>query len=151
MATGNARMMGTMLAGVLLFQSGGAGFLTAAQKVILVTPEGGVKQTTKRVSFYCNTRALTPAERMHHKELTEKLMKVKRAVLETPKGYEFQYDPKEVSLAELTDWVAAEAKCCPFFDFHIDVEGRGNLLCLRLTGQDGVKEFIRSEFQLQER
>jgi len=34
----------------------------------------------------------------------------------------------------------------PFFDFHIDVEREGKLLCLRLTGEEGIKAFIRAEF-----
>jgi hypothetical protein len=42
--------------------------------------------------------------------------------------------PSAVSIAELADWVAAEGKCSAFFDFHIDLEQSGSLLCLRLTG-----------------
>ena len=98
--------------------------------------------------FYCNSKALSPAERAHHKQLTAKLMSVQKEVVETEKGYEFQYSPAEISLSELADWVAAEGKCCPFFDFHIDLEREGKLLCLRLTGPEGVKAFIRSEFQV---
>jgi hypothetical protein len=96
--------------------------------------------------FYCNTKALTPAERAHHKQLSDKLMSVRKEVVETEKGYEFQYSPSDVSLVELADWVVAEGKCCPFFDFHIDLEREGALLCLRLTGAEGIKAFIRSEF-----
>lgn len=96
--------------------------------------------------FYCNTRALTAAERARHKQMTDKLMSVRKEVVETEKGYEFRYNPSEVSLLELADWVVAEGKCCPFFDFHIDLEQEGRLLCLRLTGDDGIKGFIRSEF-----
>jgi len=96
--------------------------------------------------FYCNIKALTTAERARHKLLTEKLISVRKEVVETEKGYEFQYGPADVTLAELAEWVAAEGKCCPFFDFHIDLERKGALLCLRLTGEEGVKEFIRSEF-----
>lgn len=96
--------------------------------------------------FYCNIKALTPTERAHHKELTGKLLVERKESVETPTGYEFQFNPKTVSLAELADWVGAESKCCSFLDFHIDVEAEGNLLCLRLTGAQGVKDFIRSEF-----
>ena len=60
-------------------------------------------------------------------------------------GYEFQYSPADVSVAELAAWVAAESKCCPFFDFHIDLEREGKLVCLRLTGEEGIKAFIRAE------
>ena len=98
--------------------------------------------------FYCNVKALQPAERARHHELTEKLISVRKEVVETEKGYEFQYSPTEVSLTELVEWVVAEAKCCPFFDFHIDLEREGALLCLRLTGQEGIKAFIRAEFPL---
>ena len=69
---------------------------------------------------------------------------------ETEKGYEFQYAPEDVSVAEVAEWVEAESKCCPFFDFHIDLEKQGRLVCLRLTGGANIKVFIRSEFGLKE-
>src|SRR6266700_3760755 len=45
--------------------------------------------------------------------------------------------------------MAAESKCCPFFDFHIDLEREGKLVCLRLTGEEGIKAFIRAEFKIE--
>jgi hypothetical protein len=66
--------------------------------------------------------------------------------VETEKGYEFQCSPSDVSIAELADWVAAEGKCCPFFDFRIDLEG--SLQCLRRIGEEGVKLSIRTEFRV---
>jgi hypothetical protein len=103
------------------------------------------KQTVTQSKFYCNIKALSPAERTSHKQLTDKLMALRRETVESEKGYEFQYSPKEVSLSELAEWVVAEGKCCPFFDFHIDLEREGGLLCLRLTGAEGIKAFIRAE------
>lgn len=98
--------------------------------------------------FYCNIKALSPEERIAHQKLTEKLLAVKTQVAETDKGYELQFAPTAVSLAELAAWVQAEGKCCPFFDFHIDLEQGGTLLCLRLTGEPGVKQFMQSEFKI---
>jgi len=106
------------------------------------------KQTVTQSKFYCNVKALSPAERAIHKQLTDKLMALRRETVESEKGYEFQFSPKEVSLSELAEWVVKEGKCCPFFDFHIDLEREGALLCLRLTGAEGIKAFIRSEFQI---
>ncbi|HYL62865.1 MAG TPA: hypothetical protein VE077_09605 [Candidatus Methylomirabilis sp.] len=100
---------------------------------------------TVQGKFYCNTKALTPAEKARHKELGDKMRRSQSATIETPNGYEFQYSPKDVSLAELAEWAMAESKCCPFFDFHIDLENEGTLVCLRLTGNEGVKSFIRAE------
>jgi len=98
--------------------------------------------------FYCKIDVLNVEERAKHKRLTEKLIASHKKIVESEKGYEFQFARSDISLAELASWVAAEAKCCPFFDFHIDLENEGALLCLRLTGEKGIKEFIRSEFQV---
>jgi hypothetical protein len=99
-------------------------------------------------NFYCNIKALTPEERARHTALTNKLMAVRNETIETEKGYEFQYSPEKVSVAEVAEWVVAENKCCPFFDFHIDLENQGRLVCLRLTGGAGIRAFIREEFHL---
>ncbi|MBS1842705.1 MAG: hypothetical protein JSS69_17795 [Acidobacteria bacterium] len=136
-----------------------AGILAASLSIVslglggLVTATGQEKSKSGVVivegSYYCNTKALNATERARHKQLTEKLLAKRRETVETAKGYEFQYTPEDVSVAEVAEWVVAEGKCCPFFDFHIDLENHGSLVCLRLTGGDGIKAFIRSEFGLQ--
>ena len=120
-----------------------AGAAAGGSEIVAGQEKGAI---TVQGKFYCNIKALTPAERARHKQLTEKLISVRKDVVETEKGYEFQYGPADVTLAELAEWVVAEGKCCPFFDFHIDLEHEGALLCLRLTGAEGIKAFIRSEF-----
>lgn len=113
-------------------------------------PQDGKDAPTIRVDgpFYCNVKGLSSSERARHKGLTEKLLAARNETIETEKGYEFQYSPDKVSVAEVGEWVVAESKCCPFFDFHIDLENRGKLVCLRLTGSEGIKAFIRSEFHI---
>src|SRR5689334_4073859 len=90
------------------------------------------QMATSGGKFFCNTNALNEEERAHHTQLTEKLISVRKDVVEIEKGYDFQYRPPDISIFELADWVVAEGKCCPFFDFHIDMEEQGTLLCLRL-------------------
>jgi hypothetical protein len=126
----------------LVLVSGG-GDAIAAQTVPARNQE---KEVMTQSKFFCNTKALNPDERAHHKLLTDRLVAQRTQIIETDKGYEFQYNPSKVSLAELAEWVAAESKCCPFFGFHIDLENEGKLLCLRLTGEEGVKAFLRAEF-----
>jgi hypothetical protein len=104
------------------------------------------QMTTTQSKFYCNIKALTPEQRAHHKQLGDKLMVARTEIVAMPNGYEFQFSPKNVTLAELADWVVEENKCCPFFDFHIDLENEGTRICLRLTGEEGIKQFIRGEF-----
>jgi hypothetical protein len=132
--------------GLLSGASGTVG-LAAQSSAIVVQPER--QMTTVQGKFFCNAKALTAQERARHKRLGEKLMAARKEIVETEKGYEFQYNPSEVSLAELAEWVATESKCCPFFDFHIDLENQGKLACLRLTGEEGIKAFIRAEFKIE--
>ena len=131
----------------LVLTSGGATGLPTQSAAIIVKPER--QAATMQSKFYCNTKALTPEERARHKQLGDKLLAARKETVETAKGYEFQFSPTDISLAELAQWVAAESKCCPFFDFHIDVEREGKLLCLRLTGEEGIKAFIRAELRVQ--
>jgi hypothetical protein len=103
---------------------------------------------TTQAKFYCNIGVLTSEERMHHKQLTDKLIAAREEIVESEQGYAFRVSLPHITIGELAEWVSAESKCCPFFDFHIDLEREGSMLWLRLTGQDGIKPFIRSEFQV---
>jgi hypothetical protein len=141
-----ARKHGAVAALALVMAGGGAAGLAAQSSAPTANTEKPPMTTQSK--FYCNIKALTPEERAHHKQLSDKLMAARKEIVETPKGYEFQFSPKDVSLAELADWAVAESKCCPFFDFHLDLENEGTLLCLRLTGEEGIKAFIRTEFHL---
>jgi hypothetical protein len=153
MKNGNERLVTVMKKGAagltLAIWIGGSGMtgLAAQGSAVLVQPEKQV--TTVQSKFYCNIKALTVEQRARHKSLTEKLMAVRKETVETEKGYEFQYSPADASLAELAEWVTGESKCCPFFDFHIDLEREGKLACLRLTGEEGIKAFIRAEFKME--
>lgn len=105
----------------------------------------------RQQGFCCNLHALDAEERASHKKLTERLLGLRAATVEIADGYEFHFQPATTSVTELAAWVSAESRCCPFFDFHIDVEREGTLLRLRLTGSEGVKPFIRAEFHIDSR
>jgi len=143
---GGKRKQRVAVAGLAALLSSGA--LVQALPQETKTKEKEKQMLSTQNKFYCNIKALNPSERVHQKRLTDKLIAGRKEIVETEKGYEFQYSPSNVSIGELADWVAAEGKCCPFFDFHIDLEREGTLLCLRLTGEEGIKPFIQSEFQV---
>jgi hypothetical protein len=134
-----------MALAALLVPGGASPTLTQAPSAGTNTERHSMANESK---FTCNVNALNPAERALHKQLTRKLIAARNEVVETAKGYKFQFRSSMVSVAELAGWVEAEAKCCPFFDFHIDLEREGSLVCLRLTGEEGIKPFIRAEFQV---
>jgi len=133
--------------GMLCLVCAAGGLVFAKNQGRPITAKADAQDASIKVEgFYCNIKALTLAERARHMKLTSKLLSSRKETVETQKGYELQYRGGSVTLAELAEWVRLESKCCPFFDFHIDLEEQGQLTCLGLTGKEGVKEFIRMEF-----
>jgi hypothetical protein len=109
-----------------------------------------VKQqaTVEASSFYCNLKALSVKERARHMLLTLEIERARVETIELANGFAFRFQDGAVSLANLAEWVSAERKCCPFFDFEIELQGNNGPLWLKLRGKDGVKTFMQSEFGL---
>ena len=96
--------------------------------------------------FACNRFALTSEQRKRHfDELGPKLRSLKKNVRELTNGYEFEFsaDPNTVQL--VAEWAIGERACCPFFDIDMRLEREGGSLWLRLTGREGVKQFIQAD------
>lgn len=77
------------------------------------------------------------------------LDKIKAAVIdasETDTGYAFRFPSDDDSFAMLNEFIVLERRCCPFLDFKMTVpRGEGDIH-LELSGPDGAKEFIASNF-----
>jgi hypothetical protein len=113
-----------------------------------IAEQSGTQTANSESSFYCNTKSLSKEEWAHKKQISEKMRIARVERKELANGYAFRFRSEAVSLMELADWVSSEARCCPFFDMAIEVERDGGPLWLKLTGKEGVKQFIRMEFKL---
>ena len=98
--------------------------------------------------FSCNLKALTEDERRSYAELSRQLAAGVAESRELGNGYAFRLDPA-LPLASAAQWMEFESRCCPFFDFKIEKAREGGAVWLHLTGRDGVKDFIRTEFGMQ--
>lgn len=97
--------------------------------------------------FACNRSALTAqARKRHFDELSPQLRARKIAIRELRDGFEFEFPSDTPSYQLVSEWVAGERLCCPFFDIDVHIEREGGNLWLRLTGREGVKQFIRADF-----
>jgi hypothetical protein len=97
-------------------------------------------------AFACNPNGLTKIERREHTELMARMATAITQVDERSTGYAFRVDETRLALAELARWIDLERRCCPFFDFDLEVMPEDAGTWLHLTGATGVKEFIRTEF-----
>jgi hypothetical protein len=96
--------------------------------------------------FACDRLALTTAQRKRHfDELGPTLRARKKSVRELANGYEFEFSPDPATLQLVAEWAAGEHVCCPFFDIDLRLQKEGGPLWLRLTGRDGVKQFLEVE------
>ena len=96
--------------------------------------------------FACNMGALTKGERARYGTLAETLLVAVCEQRELPSGYAFRLPPGKLVTA--AQWISLERKCCPFFTFELNQARDQGPLWLRITGPQGVKEFIRGEFHL---
>jgi hypothetical protein len=97
--------------------------------------------------FACNRAALSPeARKRHFDELSPALRDRKKSIRELRDGFEFEFPPDTATFQLVSEWVAGERLCCPFFDIDLHSEREGGSLWLRLTGREGVKQFIRADF-----
>ncbi len=100
----------------------------------------------KPVVFACNMKAMTPAQRARHTEvLSPALQAARLKSSELPDGYAFQFPSDAKTFATVSEWVGNERLCCPFFEFDIRVGDSTAPMTLRITGQQGVKQFIKAE------
>jgi hypothetical protein len=102
------------------------------------------------IPLACNLTAIPAAEREAHERLAKQLFfETAPERQELADGYAFQFRADQYAL--LTAFIANERLCCPFFRFILEVTPAQGPIWLRLTGEGGVGEFIRSEFPKQER
>ena len=96
----------------------------------------------------CDLGGLDALQRERRQALREQISPATQEVKELPDGYAFRF-PAEPSLClAAAEFVTLERLCCPFFNFVLEVEKEGGPLWLRLTGREGVKEFLRAELGL---
>ena len=90
--------------------------------------------------------ALSREERSRHSELGKQLRSALLAVRELPNGYAFEFPQLPANYLALCELTPLEHACCSFFDISI-VMGQDDNLLWQLTGNEGVKQFIRQEFE----
>jgi len=66
-------------------------------------------------------------------------------IQELPNGLAFRYTAEQY--AQVTQFIANERLCCPFFTFVLEVTPANGPIWLWITGRDGVKDFLQSELR----
>ncbi len=99
--------------------------------------------------FACDMNALDKRQRGRYDAIARTLKDARQELWELDDGYAFCFKAESQIILDAAEFIVYERLCCPFFDFELSVENASDSLWLRLRGQDGIKEFIRSEFNIE--
>ncbi|HLX03876.1 MAG TPA: hypothetical protein VKR28_00010 [Candidatus Binatus sp.] len=94
----------------------------------------------------CDLDAISASERPRHNELRKMLAASATGKRELVDGIAIKISMERMALAQLAEWISLERKCCPFFEFKIEVAPASGPVWLSLTGRPGVKEFLSQAF-----
>src|SRR5215213_10793636 len=89
--------------------------------------------------------ALSLEEREMHMATSRELFSNVQTIQELPSGYEFRLGDEPSSIVKAAEFISLEKLCYPFLNFAMEVQPEGGPAWLRLTGREGVKDFIREE------
>ncbi len=101
------------------------------------------KQTQSPLA--CDMTAIPAAQRPVHLTNGRELFSKMEEFRDLPDGYEFRFADGPDLLTKLGEFIALERLCCPFLHFDVSVDAEGGPVWMRLSGRDGVKDFIREE------
>jgi hypothetical protein len=93
----------------------------------------------------CDMSTLSLEQREMHIVTSRQLFSNVQAIQELSTGYEFRLKDESSSIVKAAEFISLEKLCCPFLNFVIEVKPEGGPVWLRLTGREGVKDFIREE------
>ena len=96
----------------------------------------------------CRMDALTPAERARRAELFARVGAAVEAIDDLPDGFALRLSRSTETWMAAAEFVALEARCCPFLSLELRCEEEEGPLRLLLTGRPGVKEFLAAELRL---
>jgi hypothetical protein len=103
------------------------------------------QQTRDVSSFYCNTSAFDPEQRKRYNILTKDLMAKHLEIKELPDGYGIRFPNNRSLFTALSEWATLEQLCCPFLTLSLELQRDQGPIWLRVSGEDGVKDFLRAE------
>ena len=107
---------------------------------------------TAAAGLACDLEALAPAEREQHAATLDQLRRSVLAVEELPDGWAVKLPTSDDTLQLVARFIdndltyAKSRRCCPFFDFNLNVSHDAGPIWLRLTGRAGVKDFLTGAF-----
>lgn len=95
--------------------------------------------------FACDLSAMDSSQRAQYHAAWKHLQMSLQETIEVDTGFMMRFPVNESILSAIATFIAGERLCCPFLDFGVNVPHASGEVWLSLTGQEGVKDFLRAE------
>ena len=95
--------------------------------------------------FACNLDVLSDTEKEQFASVTESLFAVVQETNELENGFAFRFIKQPEQLLQIAQFIERESQCCSFLKFTLEVEPSSGPVWLCISGEAGVKEFLRAE------
>lgn len=137
----------------MLFRLAAIILITTAQPVVFATSEqkkqgDKMKSEKDAVPMVCVLNGLTAEQRKRQASLKKQMQESAREVSELADGYAFRFPGDQSHIMMLAEFMSLERLCCPFFNFELEIAAGKDAIWLRMTGREGVKEFLKAELDL---
>lgn len=103
---------------------------------------------TENQALACDPNALTPDQQEYWvKEIVPKLYREVQEIQELPNGWGLRLPSTPQVLTLVAEDLNMERLCCPFVNYTLKIEPNRGPFWLRMTGGEGVKEFLKIAFE----
>jgi hypothetical protein len=100
----------------------------------------------KETTFKCKLTSPEFRERKATVIADLKSMMIKKKELKD--GYAYKFSGSDEVVAKLNEFIKTESECCDFFKFKLTVNDKKSEAWLHITGEKGVKDFIKTEIEM---
>ena len=90
----------------------------------------------------CNMRALNADQRKQLSAFGDQIAAAVVGTRDLPDGYSFHLDPARASVLDVARTLDLWRRCCPFYEFRVDLHAADGGMWLSVTGRPGVKEYF---------
>ena len=104
--------------------------------------------TVEVIPIACDFSAMDTTQRERHESVWQQIQGALQGIEELSHGYAMKFQMETSLFLLLAEFITLERLCCPFINFALEIEPADGPLWLKLTGQDGVKEFLQAELEL---
>ncbi len=100
----------------------------------------------RQVLMIRDLTVLTPLQRQRHSVVRQHIIASIRDTQELPDGFALRLPGDVRTMIKAAEFITRERLCSPFLSFALQVEGAKGPVWLKLTGGEGVKQFLLAEF-----